>query len=134
MHEFYVAKRLFDLAVRAALENGAQGVREVKVVIGELSLVNPEQLAFWFRELSRGTVLEGARLDVEVEEAEVSCPSCGYVGPVGLEDRPEYHLVFPTLRCPVCGGKVRVLKGRDCFIRSMRVVKKPKTGFRPQDA
>ena len=88
-----------------------------------MSLVNPDQLSFWFKELSRGTVLEGAKLSFEFEEAEVACPTCGYKGPIGLEDRPEYHLVFPTLRCPACGREVRVLKGRDCLIRSMRVIK-----------
>ncbi len=124
MHELSVTKRLFDLALRAALENEAEEVREVRLSIGRLSLVNPDQLVFWFRELSRGTVLEGARLYIELEEAEVECPSCGYRGPISLEDRPEYHLVFPTLRCPACGHKVKVLKGRDCVIKSMRVLRK----------
>jgi len=124
MHEFYVAKRLFDLALRAAQENEAERVVEVRVSIGRLSLVNPGQLSFWFRELSRGTILDGAELSFEFEEAEVACPSCGYRGPIGLEDRPEYHLALPTLRCPACGGKVRVLRGRDCFIRSLRVLRK----------
>jgi len=124
MHEFSVAKRLFDVALRAALENHAERVSEIRLVIGRLSLVNPDQLAFWFRELSKGTVLEEAKLDIEFEEAEVACPSCGYRGPIWLEDRPEYHLVFPTLRCPSCGSKVKVLRGRDCLIKSMKVLRK----------
>ena len=124
MHEFSVAKRLFDVALRAALENRAEKVPEIRLVIGRLSLVNPDQLAFWFRELSRGTVLEGARLAIELEEAEVACPSCGYRGPIGLEDKPEYHLALPTLRCPRCGSKVKVLRGRDCLIKSMKVLRK----------
>jgi len=122
VHEYSVARRLFDLALRAALEHGAERVLEVRISIGELSLVAQEQLAFWFRELSRGTVLEGAELAFEVEGAEVCCPACGYRGPVGLEDRPEYHISLPTLRCPRCGAVVKVLRGRDCVLKSMRIL------------
>ena len=122
VHEYSVAKRLFDLALRTALEHGAERVLEVRISIGELSLVAREQLAFWFRELSRGTVLEGAKLAFETEGAEVYCPACGYRGPIGLEDRPEYHIALPTLRCPRCGAVVRVLRGRNCALKSMRML------------
>ena len=135
MHEYSVAKRLFDLAMKVALEHGAERVLEVRISIGELSLVAKEQLEFWFKELSRGTLLEGAKLAFEVEGSEVLCPACGYRGPIQLEDKPEYHILLPTLRCPNCGGVVKVLKGRDCVLKHIRLVLRPvekgEGGFRP---
>ncbi|RLI11189.1 hydrogenase maturation nickel metallochaperone HypA [Candidatus Bathyarchaeota archaeon] len=126
MHEYSVAKRLFDLALKAALQYGAERVLEVRVVIGELSLVRHEQLAFWFKELSRGTVLEGAELAIEAEPGEIACPACGYRGPISLADDPAYHLALPTLRCPECGARARVVRGRDCVLKSIRIEKSEK--------
>ncbi len=123
MHELTVAKALFDLALRAAERGGAERVLEVRVAVGELSLVNHEQLAFWFREFSRGTLLEGAELVIERVPGEVSCPSCGYRGPLSLVDDPAYHLLLPTLRCPRCGSVVKVVRGRDCLLKSLRILK-----------
>ena len=124
MHELTVAKALFDLALRAAEREGAERVLEIRIVIGELSLVNPDQLVFWFRELARGTLLEGAELVVEREPGELECPECGYRGRVSVPDDPAYHFVLPTLRCPRCGAIGKIAGGRDCVLRSLRILKR----------
>jgi len=125
MHEYSVARCLVEVALREALRHGAVKVLEVRISLGKLSLVNPDQLVFWLRTLSEGTVLEGCDIVVEEEEGEIYCPSCGYRGPISLMNDPLYHVSFPTLSCPECGRKAEVVRGRDCVLKSLRIVRGP---------
>ena len=123
MHEFTTAHWIVDTALREALRHGAKAVKEVHVVVGDLSLLRVEQVRFWFDVLKENTVLEDSELVVERKEGRVRCPSCGYEGPIEVVDDPAYHIVFPTLTCPRCGEAVEVVEGRDCEIKRIVVVK-----------
>ena len=123
MHEFSAAQWIVETALREASRLGAKEVREVHVVIGELSLLNVEQVRFWFDVLKEDSMLKGARLVVERREGRVRCPHCGYEGPMEVVDDPAYHIAFPTLACPSCGMPVEIVEGRDCLVKHIVVVK-----------
>lgn len=127
MHELSVARRLVSIALYEAKRHNAKRVSQIRLVLGRLSLVRREQLVFWFRMLSEGTPLEGAELLIEEEPGEVECPSCGYRGPIRIVDDPAWHISFPTLTCPRCGSTVRVVAGRDCYIKSLRLIRQQGT-------
>lgn len=112
MHEAGIAADLIETAERH-LERAPHGpVRRLLVRIGELAGVNPDALDFAFECLSKGTGVEGARLDVQRVPLTVSCDACGRRTPV--ED-----YVF---RCAACGADtVRVATGRELEFVSIDV-------------
>ncbi len=112
MHEAGIAADLIETAARA-LEREPHGpVRRLLVRIGELAGVNPDALDFAFECLSRGTPVEGARLEVERVPLTVACDACGRATPV----------VDCVFRCGACGADaVRVATGRELEFVSIDV-------------
>lgn len=124
VHEWALAE-----AVIKSLEGVGGPVKLVRVVLGELQNVDGEILLFALEELKKGTRLEGAKFELEVELAEFECNFCGRkwklsdVG-VGEAEREAIHFVpelaHAFLRCPSCGSPdFRVVKGRGVRIASV---------------
>ena len=65
----------------------------VTVEVGQLAMVNPEQLKFSFEIITEGGPFEGAEMRVETLPAVAKC-KCGFEGALGDEDYV----------CPKCGG------------------------------
>ncbi|MEM9554045.1 MAG: hydrogenase maturation nickel metallochaperone HypA [Acidobacteriota bacterium] len=113
MHELSVAHSLVDLAEEAARGEGAQRVTALHLAIGALSCVAPEALGFCFELASRGTLLEGARLEIRRLPVRIHCVPCG---------RDVELSGIQSFRCPVCGtpsGDVR--QGRELEIESLEI-------------
>jgi hydrogenase nickel incorporation protein HypA/HybF len=96
-------------------------VEEVHLTLGEMTFLGEEQLQFAYEIITRGTALEGSTLIIQPEETELQCLSCGYQGKADKVGE-EFHMTMPSLVCPKCGGKVKVLKGQSCRVTSMKVV------------
>jgi hydrogenase nickel incorporation protein HypA/HybF len=87
-------------------------VRAVVLEIGALGCVEAEAMRFCFDAVSRGTVAEGARLDIVRVAGEGWCLDCGMT--VALDER------FGA--CPVCGRRhVQMTAGDELRIREMEV-------------
>ena len=109
MHEFSVASAVVDTAVRHA---DGRRVIVVSLRCGRLRQVVPESLQFAFGILTRETLCEGARLDLEVVPARLSCAACP----------GEWEIELPVFRCPGCGGAdVEVLSGEELEVESIEV-------------
>ena len=121
MHEFSAASQMVDLVLAEAQRRGVKRVLEVRVVIGKLSFLNPEQVRFAYELLSEGTILEGSKLQIEEKEAQVKCLNCGFKGKITAEDNPYYHFGIPVLKCPRCGGEVEIVEGREFTVKSIKV-------------
>lgn len=65
MHEFSLMADLVRKIQKVAEDAKSSKVVAVKVRLGALSHITPEHFAEHFEEAMRGTVAEGARLDVE---------------------------------------------------------------------
>ncbi|MEM2926186.1 MAG: hydrogenase maturation nickel metallochaperone HypA [Candidatus Bathyarchaeia archaeon] len=122
MHEYSMTVGLVNAVLREAKKKNSKKVIEVHLSVGRLSLLAHDQLRFWYKVLGKGTILEGSKLRISVEEGEVECEDCGYKGPIRYEEGLYEHLFFPTLSCPRCGSIVKVLKGRECIIKSIKMV------------
>jgi hydrogenase nickel incorporation protein HypA/HybF len=79
MHEMSITQSVVEIC-----EGHAAGRRVTDVVleIGELSGVVPESIEFCFEACTKGTLLEGARLRMDIVPAIGRCPSCGAQVPV----------------------------------------------------
>ena len=99
-----------DIAVDYAERGGAARITEIRLSVGELSAAVPDALMFAFDVTAKGTIAEGAALDIDEEPAEYRCLGCGAVfsrsGPL----------------CPHCGAVGRAESGYDIRVSSIEVV------------
>ena len=112
MHELSIATDLINTAIATAKENNAKKVHSITVEIGELAMINPEQLIFMYEVLTEENMLKGSKLNLVTIPAEMECQNCGYRGPI--EDRY-------TCACPKCHLTMRAIAGRDICLKNMEI-------------
>lgn len=108
MHELSITRSIVAICSERAM--GAQ-VRRVTVEVGKLSAVMPESLKFCFDVCTRGTLLEGARLDIVETPGRARCNACG----------DEVELARPAGRCACGSADLRLIGGEELNIREMEV-------------
>ncbi len=119
MHEVGVMSQIVDLVLSEAKKRDAENVTNVKLEIGEYTFLGEEQMRFAFEVLTKGTVAEGAELDITTRRGAVECP-CGYSG--APEQPEDIHVLAPILKCPKCGKIAIVKEGLGCTVRDISMV------------
>jgi hydrogenase nickel incorporation protein HypA/HybF len=120
MHEFSVMSQIVDSLLSEAKEHNARKIEEVDLRIGEYTMLGEEQLRFAYEVLSKDTILEGSKLTISQIKGRIKC-DCGFEGEV--EPSPDSpHKVVPMLECPRCKGVAKIIEGRECVIRNIRMV------------
>ncbi|MCD1294451.1 hydrogenase maturation nickel metallochaperone HypA [Methanocella sp. CWC-04] len=112
MHELSIATDLINAAIATAQQNNAKQVLSVTVEVGEMAMVNPEQLIFMYEVLTEENMLKGSKLNLVKVPAVAKCESCGYEGPV--EDKY-------TCSCPKCSKTLKLIAGRDISLKNMEI-------------
>lgn len=108
MHEYGIAYDIVETARRAALDNHAKSVSRVCIDIGELSMVNPEQVEFLFTTMIEDDPLfTGAKLVCTVKEPVTRC-LCGYTG-------KEIYV------CPDCGALPSIEVGKEIVVTNIEI-------------
>ncbi len=114
MHEASVTEALIKIAVEEAARSGAKRVASINLVVGETTGYMAESLEFYFRSFAKGTVLEGALLNLRYVKAQIKCPTCGK-----LFERARF-----TFDCPDCGTPGTMTSvGNEFYIDTMEVEK-----------
>ena len=123
MHEFSISSEIVQTVIDTAEKNRGKKVLSIYLEIGELTLLNLEQITFWIQELFKGSVAEGAKVKVKTIKARIHCESCGYKGGVDPDQQDSFqHLIHYS--CPKCGSfKIKVEKGQECILRKIQVMK-----------
>jgi hydrogenase nickel incorporation protein HypA/HybF len=113
MHEVSLMQRVLEIARAEAQRHGAERVHRLRLRVGPLAGVVPEALEFAFDVVMRGTMVEGAALEVEYLPWRGRCPSCGTkFEPAGPGD----------FGCPSCGFEAtEILGGRELELVSLEV-------------
>jgi hydrogenase nickel incorporation protein HypA/HybF len=112
MHESSLAKGLLHATLEAAARHGARRVSVVRAFVAETEALSGEALGMHFEGLARGTVAEGARLELELVHVRARCATCGH------EYEPEHHVLL----CPACDGAEGELLGETGLgVRSLDV-------------
>jgi len=113
MHEMSLMESVVEIACETAQRNGARRITAIRLAIGALSHVDPSALTFCAEAVSKGTMAEGARLDILTIPGEGWCLDCGKAVP--LTER------FGA--CPECGQHhVQMTSGDDMTIKDMEIV------------
>lgn len=137
LHEFSIASSIFEVVLEVASRHGARKVLEVSIDVGELTLLNPDQLSMAFKVLSEGTVAEGAKLNINIVRARARCNKCGEEWHVNLSDAAPSisHITFLTCSacdarkffnrtCPKCGETgFNFISGSELVIKSIKIEK-----------
>lgn len=105
MHEVALAQGIVDLVAERAKLDGFTVVHRVHVAVGALSSVMPEALLFGFDAAARGTVVQGAVLEIHEVEGEGYCTDC--------ERRFSTRSRLAT--CPACQSARCMVTGGDAL-------------------
>jgi hydrogenase nickel incorporation protein HypA/HybF len=112
MHEMSLAEGVLQIVEDTARANAARQVRAVLLEIGTLSHVEVQALRFCFDAVTRGTVADGARLDVQAVPGRAWCMPCGES--VALERLGD--------ACPRCGSyQLQVTAGEEMKVKEVEV-------------
>lgn len=65
MHEMHLIKDLFKDLLEHARTQQAKKITKVYLRMGEFTEINEEIVRFFFKEKSKGTIAQGARLNIE---------------------------------------------------------------------
>jgi len=118
-----MSRAIADLVLEESEKREAKKILLVELEIGELSLLNPEQVEFWLRLAFEQTPASEAELKTEVIKSQVSCSACGYQGTLEVKDDPLYHFFIPVFKCPQCGsGEIAINSGRECRVRRIEIL------------
>ena len=112
MHEFAICSGLLRQVQSLAEEHGARRVVSVKLAIGALSGVETEAMRFCFDAVTRGSVADGAALEIVAVPGTSWCMQCG----VSVEVAERYD------PCPRCGGyQLQVQGGTEMRVKELEV-------------
>ena len=103
MHELALASAVVNTVERHA---EGRGVRAITLRVGALRQVVAGSLELYVELVGRGTVCDGARLELEFVPARLRC--CGEWEP-------------PPFRCASCGGAGEVVAGNEFLVESIDV-------------
>lgn len=93
MHELSLAQSLVQILGEEAARHGLGRIEALRLQIGVFRAVVPELLQSCMAIASRGTVAEGARVDLELVRGRARCPGCAL----------EYDVDELLFLCPGCG-------------------------------
>ncbi len=105
MHEFDLVKSLVSELLPKLQEQNVKRVTEVRFRRG--STFSEEALLQAFSMLTQGTVLEGAKVKVEVTQTKFRC-SCGHEQFITADD-----LIGHIFVCPECGRSQEIDEAHD---------------------
>jgi hydrogenase nickel incorporation protein HypA/HybF len=120
MHELSIATALMEKVLAFAETQRASRVLSVRLALGELTHLQPDQLQFCYLAITRNTPIEGSALEIEPVKARVRCPQCHYEGAPRYWEEALADVAVPTLQCPECGELVEAIEGRDCAIKTVK--------------
>jgi hydrogenase nickel incorporation protein HypA/HybF len=113
MHELSIAQALIDQVEREVRRAGQSGrVLRLELAVGRLSGVHCESLRFGFDLISRGTIAEGAELNIHEPRAVCVCRACG-----GREEIDDL-----VCECPKCrSAEISIEEGRELLLQSIEL-------------
>ena len=108
MHEYSIAYDIFATARRTAVENNATQVKAVRVDVGEIAMVNPEQVTFLFDVIVEDDPLfTGTHLECRTVKVRTCC-DCGYEG-------------SEKFVCPQCGNLPHIVEGKEIRVTNIEI-------------
>lgn len=107
MHELSIIQSLFDALEAQAREHAAVRITRVCLSVGPLAGAVPELLKEAFDMYKKGTIADGAEIEIAAPPVRFKCKACG------TETEPREV----ALRCPACGSiEVTLCSGTELYL------------------
>ncbi|HVT10815.1 MAG TPA: hydrogenase maturation nickel metallochaperone HypA [Fimbriimonadaceae bacterium] len=112
MHETGIITQAVHMAIEAAENAGAGQVKRLRLRVGAMAGVVPDALRFGFEVVTKGTLAEGALLEIDLVPVTCRCAAgCGVFTPSDA-----------IFACPVCGRlSTDVVSGRELDVVEVEV-------------
>ncbi|AEH60780.1 hydrogenase expression/synthesis HypA [Methanosalsum zhilinae DSM 4017] len=131
MHESLLAHEIVESIMAVAHENAAIEIVSIKIGIGRLTHVNPDQLLFCLQILTRNSIAGEAEFEFEFISPTGRCV-CGYKNEIEPENsdekcdfngynQPVHEYIGMT--CPHCSRAIELAGGNDLIIQSIEIEK-----------
>jgi hydrogenase nickel incorporation protein HypA/HybF len=112
LHELSLTQSIVEIAIEHAQRENAVAIRSVTVEIGGLSGVIADAVEFAFDVCSKGTMAEGAKLEIRHTPGRGRC----------LECHKESGLETLTHTCPLCGSlALETVQGQEMKFTEMEI-------------
>lgn len=109
MRELYTMQAILEKAAQKAQETNAKRVTNLYLVVGEISSYTDESVQFYWDDISKGTIAEGAQLHFRHVQAEAQCMACF----------TRYHPNKGKIICPSCRSVgAKIIAGEEFFMEA----------------
>jgi len=116
MHELPIVKSIFDICIKHATANNANKILSVTLKVGEISDLQDQWIQRYFDFLSKGTIVEGAKLIIKRVPLVMRCKLCSESFQVNINERKQ-------VECPRCKGtKLAYVSGREYIVENLEIV------------
>lgn len=108
--EFELAQSILAKALQHARESNTRKITKLHIAIGEIAELDRDLIQSQWRELSKGTSAEEAKLHFRLIPAEAQCMACFH----------KYHPEGGEIHCPYCGSfGAKILSGEEFFLEEI---------------
>ena len=112
MHELPVTQSIVRIASEEAKKNNVKIVKEIRIKVGKLTGLIPNCIQYYFDIISKGTVVEGAKLNIEKLPIRIKCNNCG----------KESIIEVNSYSCSFCNSNdIKIIGGNEFYIESLEV-------------
>lgn len=112
MHELAMVRSIYNVISEQIREHDVNKVKQVKLIVGELTGVEDMVMKSCFEIYVEGTPVEGAQLVIKRVPIKVRCRIC----------ENEYETKIPFSECEICGNKsFKIISGKELYIDSLEV-------------
>lgn len=128
LHEYSIACEIWQSVLKAVRAHKSdrpaakQLVRSVKVEIGELNLIETEQLSFWLKQLAARDGSPCLTLKIQPVPGKIRCHNCGQEGMLYKKEEEIELVAWMLPSCPECGSReVEFIEGKELRVVSAEV-------------
>ena len=112
MHEFGIAKNIFDAIYEEVKKREISRVLSIRLEVGKLTAIVPSALEFCFETITEGTLLEGAKLDIIDIPLKMKCKKCSHI----------FEVKDYSYNCPLCeNSDCEMISGDELLIKNLEV-------------
>lgn len=110
MHELAIAKELSYIVSGVAVREKLTRITKIYVCFGKMIQIVPGIFSFALEETIKGTMAEGAEIDIEVLPVLLLCKNCSH----------EFDLSDNSFTCPECDSyDVEIKQGKEIYVKSI---------------
>ena len=121
MHEFAFAYNIFKVAEATAIKYNAKKITEVILEIGELTLIVPELLQRSFEMATKGSIAEGAKLNIKITPGKIKCRDCNQISEVTLTRESELT-GLQLFKCSHCkSNNTEIIEGKKANVKNIKI-------------